>query len=484
MSDTTIVSGGTYDLSMPLASGTSIEFLNDPVVSGLLVIEPAAFENLTVVTTGTPVVSTYLGGPIGNFQTGDEIVITNLAAAYAIFDHAPASVTASQNAQVATGLSEILAAERFLGSEVLTISPQGLVTDNTGLLESGAVPSSVSAYIETYATSIEQALFDESSVNSTIFIKIAADANNAGQADGFITTDGTVAICYLRGTRLLTPTGERNIEDLRAGDELVTRFGGIQAIKWIGEQRYDPRFVAHNPNKIPVRIKAGALGERRPARDLWVSPGHSMLLGDTLVLASNLVNGVSITQGEFTGEIHYYLVEFERHDCVIAEGVWAESFADGPGLRAQFHNVAEFEARFPGHVAPAALALCAARPERGPALDAALRPVVARAAERVAPGALRGSLDLITADGVIEGWAQDEANPELAVLLEVFADGVLLGTVLACDYRADLQEAGLGSGRHMFSFRAPAGGLRDVVVRRAGDGAVVPVSDDCKVLAA
>jgi hypothetical protein len=484
MSDTTIVSGGTTDLSMPIASGTSIDFLNDPVASGVLYIEPSAFENLTVVTMGTPVVSTYLGGPIENFQTGDEIVIPNLAADYAIFDHAPASVTASQNAQVATGLSDILGAERFFGPEILTISPQGTVTDNTGLLESGEIPNSVSAYIDTYATSIEQALFDESSVNSNIFIEISPDANNSKQADGIITTVGTVAICYLRGTRLLTPTGERAVEELRAGDALVTRFGGFQAIKWIGEQRYDPRFIANNPNKIPVRIKAGALGENRPIRDLWVSPGHSVLLGETLVLASSLVNGVTITQEPFTADIHYYQVELVRHDCVIAEGAWAESFADGPGLRTQFHNLAEFEARFPEHVTPAALELCAERPERGPALDAALRPVVARAAQLVAPGALRGSLDLITADGVIEGWAQDEANPELAVLLEVFADGALLGTVLACDHRADLQAAGLGSGRHMFSFRAPPGERRNVVVRRAGDGAVVPISDDCKVMAA
>jgi hypothetical protein len=52
-----------------------------------------------------------------------------------------------------------------------------------------------------------------------------------------ITTD---AICYVRGTHILTPDGEKPIETLMIGDQVITRFGGTQKIKWLGRQSYDP----------------------------------------------------------------------------------------------------------------------------------------------------------------------------------------------------------------------------------------------------
>jgi hypothetical protein len=296
-----------------------------------------------------------------------------------------------------------------------------------------------------------------------------------------------VVICYLRGTKILTPAGEIAIEALNIGDPVITRFNGYQPIKWIGEQHFDPRFAAKNRDVVPVRIKPGALGNDLPARDLYVSPGHSLLVGKTLLLAKNLVNGITITQDEFTSDIHYYLIELEKHDCVIAEGTWAESYADGPGLRDKFQNVASFVALYPDYVTPAELHLCAPRPEHGPALDIALRPVVARARAGVAPGQLRGNIERIETSGLIEGWAQDMENPELPVLLNIMLDDQPLGSVLACGYRVDLAQAGLGSGRCLFSFAGPelsAADWRRISVCRAEDGARIPCSDDCAAKAA
>jgi hypothetical protein len=290
-------------------------------------------------------------------------------------------------------------------------------------------------------------------------------------------------LCFLRGTHVLTPTGTVCVEDLHIGDRVVTRFGGIQPVKWIGRQSFQSRFVEGNRDHLPVCIRAGALGEALPARDLYISPGHSMLVGGQLVLARNLVNGVTITQDWAPSEINYYQIELERHDCVIAEGAWSETYADGPGLRDQFHNADEFAALYPDQPPAAELMLCAPRPERGAKLDAALRPVIARAAEALTPGPLRGSIDMIQAPWTINGWAQDMLHPELPVLLEVLIDGKIVGTTLACDYRADLDKAKIGAGRCAFFLTSPVRlspeMLETLQIRRASDHAALWMSDAC-----
>ncbi len=286
-----------------------------------------------------------------------------------------------------------------------------------------------------------------------------------------VTEIALTPLCYLRGTHILTPAGNVPVEALRIGDAVITRFGGYQRIKWIGRQSYAARFLRHNREQVPVRIRAGAFGPGLPVRDLSVSPGHSMLLGEVLVLAKHLVNGVTVTQDAPPDEVHYYQLEFDRHDCVLAEGVWSESFADYAGLRNQFHNVAEFWRLYPEHETPAAHSMCAPRPDAGPALQAALRPLAARAAAGAAPGLLQGWVDEVRCDGAISGWARDTGQPGLPVLLEIRLRERLLGTVLACDARADLDAAGLG--RCAFAFSGPAiprRALSALRVRRAAAG--------------
>ena len=76
--------------------------------------------------------------------------------------------------------------------------------------------------------------------------------------------------------------------------------------------------------------------------------------------------------------------------------------------------------------------------------------------------------------GSIAGWAQNTDAPEAPVGLDIFADGKLIGQVLANSYRNDLKAAGLGSGRHGFTFTPPAGlkfALETVQIRRSLDGA-------------
>src|SRR5580692_6702829 len=67
---------------------------------------------------------------------------------------------------------------------------------------------------------------------------------------------------------------------------------------------------------------------------------------------------------------------------------------------------------------------------------------------------LRGNLDLVDLRRVV-GWAQDDAQPDLPIALLILGDDKLIGRVLANRHRPDLQEAGIGSGRHSFEFQFP-----------------------------
>ena len=287
--------------------------------------------------------------------------------------------------------------------------------------------------------------------------------------DSFVVTDsvnGTeIALCYLAGTRILSPSGERLVEDLRCGDQVVTHSGLQRSIKWIGRQSYEPAFLSRA--RQPVRIAPGALGQGIPTRSLFVSPGHAVLIGNQLLLAKNLVNGISITQDRFISTVHYFAIELETHDCVMAEGAWAESFADGPGLRNQFHNQGEFRELFPKYAEPDEIHLCAQRPEVGRELEIALLPFLSRLS--FVPGPLCSNIEIAGPDK-IEGWAFDTANPDTPVLLEIFTDTKFLGTAVACHYRLDLELAGLGRGHCMFSFALPRTAKGPFSIYRAVDG--------------
>ncbi len=160
------------------------------------------------------------------------------------------------------------------------------------------------------------------------------------------------ATCFLRGVLILTSRGEVPVEMLRAGDLVATRFGGLRPIRWIGTQSFEGRLAgaAHQP----IRFARGSLGDGLPSCDLWVSPGHAMLIqgglvGDVLAHAGALVNGRTITQARMRGVIAYFHLDLGPHDCVLANGAWAESYFEDRN-RDSFDNAGDFHARFPGHV--------------------------------------------------------------------------------------------------------------------------------------
>ena len=94
---------------------------------------------------------------------------------------------------------------------------------------------------------------------------------------------------------------------------------------------------------LPVCIKAGALGDNVPARDLWISPNHAMYSRrGVLIEAKDLLNGISIVQAQAVETLEYFHIELDSHDVIIAEGALSESFIDDDN-RGMFHNAHEYE---------------------------------------------------------------------------------------------------------------------------------------------
>jgi hypothetical protein len=79
-----------------------------------------------------------------------------------------------------------------------------------------------------------------------------------------------------------------------------------------------------------VRIRAGALGEAMPARDLFVTEPHAVFLNDVLIPIGSLVNGKTILFEERPGiaALDYFHLAFDGHDVIDAEGALCESRRD------------------------------------------------------------------------------------------------------------------------------------------------------------
>jgi hypothetical protein len=154
--------------------------------------------------------------------------------------------------------------------------------------------------------------------------------------------------CYMPGTFILTSHGDVLVEDLKVGDLLPTLSGKNIPIQWIGKQKLQGAFLPKD--KSPVCISAGSLGDGLPVRDLFVSAGHSMKIGDHLVDARLLVNGITITQYQRFEQFEYYHIDLGEHHCILAEGVWSESYLECNDNRKNFYNVAEFYKTYPDHL--------------------------------------------------------------------------------------------------------------------------------------
>lgn len=173
-------------------------------------------------------------------------------------------------------------------------------------------------------------------------------------ANGTKTLTNYQPYCFTAGTLILTASGQRPIESLAVGDLVVTEDGGLEAIRWIGRQRFSAHELRRKGGLLPVRIAKGALGPGMPDRPLIVSQQHRILLSSemtrklcqaeaVLVPAVKLVGLPGITlMGEEKGVDYLHLL-LDRHAVILANGAWAESLFIGPVVMASLSPEAREE---------------------------------------------------------------------------------------------------------------------------------------------
>ncbi|MEM6375633.1 MAG: Hint domain-containing protein [Pseudomonadota bacterium] len=148
--------------------------------------------------------------------------------------------------------------------------------------------------------------------------------------------------CFTPGTLIATPQGERAVEDLRPGDQVITRDNGLQEIRWVGRRDLSAQNLQNAPHLRPIRIAAGSLGHGLPERDLCVSPQHRVLMKtertalyfedrEVLAAAHHLtdLNGISRQKAQPVSYIHFLC---DRHEVVLSNGAWTESFQPGDSV--------------------------------------------------------------------------------------------------------------------------------------------------------
>ena len=210
----------------------------------------------------------------------------------------------------------------YVQSNVVTNSFVMTQVDANGVAIVGAQPVTYYYPLSSYQGSTAFANYTLISANTTN----VGQLSNGTAISAMSTTKTALktGTCFALGTLIQTQNGWKAIEDLIAGDLILTIDNGLQPIKMIIS-----RSICGFGKNAPIVINRGGV------RPLVVSPLHriyqqdiyaDLLFGvpDFLVCAKDLVNHDTIYRSP-RAEVTYFHILFDRHEIICADGIWAES---------------------------------------------------------------------------------------------------------------------------------------------------------------
>ncbi|MXV44616.1 hypothetical protein GS501_06095 [Saccharibacter sp. 17.LH.SD] len=149
-----------------------------------------------------------------------------------------------------------------------------------------------------------------------------------------ITVEATPVTCFLEGSMIQTADGDKAVEDIRVGDELVTfdwreNQQVMRPVVWAGKAhcRVTPELTDDKAG-YPVRILKDAFAEGVPFKDMLITAEHCLFFDGKFVPVRMLVNGRSVFYDKSITSYDYYHIETKNHAVIIADGMLSESYLD------------------------------------------------------------------------------------------------------------------------------------------------------------
>ncbi len=140
--------------------------------------------------------------------------------------------------------------------------------------------------------------------------------------------------CFTSGTQIATPNGAVAVENLNSGDLVSTIEHGPMPVRWIGSTILGDGAAPLTEKAMPVRIKPGAIGNRRP---LIVSPQHCILMmdgrtGNEVYARAKFLAEETQLASYARGQkvVTYVHVLLDKHATLISNDIPSESFYPGP----------------------------------------------------------------------------------------------------------------------------------------------------------
>jgi hypothetical protein len=209
--------------------------------------------------------------------------------------------------------------ERSFSAGFDVVEPDGVVDRGEGIYMLPGTPEYYFGYSATFGGGI----ITTDGAGSYYYYDFngRAPSNVGGQTISIQLKD--LVVCFVAGTMIRTPEGEKAIEELQIGD-LVSTANGAKALKFVCQStRSFNELLATGKN--PIRVAAGAFGA---TADLLMSPSHAINLEGSLIESGALIDHASVERvGEWNApELTYFNLELDQHELIWANGVATESY--------------------------------------------------------------------------------------------------------------------------------------------------------------
>ena len=169
-------------------------------------------------------------------------------------------------------------------------------------------------------------------IDGANYVKLSGSSSGSASYDEFVP-------CFTPGSLVATSAGLIPAGEVRVGTRVVTRDDGMQTVRWVGTRHLSTADLILRDRLRPVWLAAGSLGHGLPERDMVVSPNHRFLMtGSRVALATGGAEALAAAQFLEDGagirrlaprDTTYVHFMFDRHQIVMADGAWSESFLPG-----------------------------------------------------------------------------------------------------------------------------------------------------------